>query len=80
MLRKYHRLISTVSEIEQKLEIDKVQNRLRNLELYLLHLREERQNQATLVAGIVQQRYLYRSLLLKNILSYLKLLEMKVVL
>ena len=66
LLREYHRLISTVSELEQKLETDKVQNRLRTLESELLQLREERQNQATLVAGIVQQRDLYRALLLKN--------------
>ena len=57
LLREYHRLISTVSELEHKLETDKIQNRLRTWESESLQLGQERQDQTTLVASIVQQRY-----------------------
>jgi nucleoprotein TPR len=66
LLKEHHRASARVNELEQKLESDSVQLKLREALSSLKDLEEERENQATLVASIVQQRDLYRALLAKN--------------
>jgi nucleoprotein TPR len=66
LLKEHHRSSARVNELEQKLESDSVQLKLREALSSLKDLEEERENQATLVASIVQQRDLYRALLAKN--------------
>ncbi len=67
MLREHHRMSTTISELEEKLDNDAVQQKLQELE----QIKEERANQAMLVKNIVQQRDLYRALLVKNDASLL---------
>ena len=62
LLREHHRMSMSISDLQEKLDNDNVQQQLEELEA----IKEERENQARLVANIVQQRDLYRALLNKN--------------
>ena len=62
LLREHHRMSMSVSDLQERLDHDNVQEKLEELEA----MKEERENQARLVANIVQQRDLYRALLNKN--------------
>jgi len=62
LLNEHRRLTDTVSDLEGKLETDPLRLRLETAEAEVVSLREERSRQETLVAGIVQQRDLYRAL------------------
>jgi len=66
LLREHRRLSQNVTKLEDKLRHDPTQIKLAESEAELSSLREERERQATLVAGIVQQRDLYRALLAKH--------------
>ena len=66
LLREHHHLEEKVSELQAKLNESSVQNSLVVAEQELEEMREERLRQSTLVAGIVQQRDLYRALLAKH--------------
>lgn len=62
LLKEHHRMSTTISELQEKLDSDNIQQKLEELEA----IKEERENQARLVTNIVQQRDLYRALLNKN--------------
>lgn len=66
LLREHRRLNNKVAELEKELNTDETQAKLAECQADLAVLREERENQATLVAGIVQQRDLYRALVAKH--------------
>jgi nucleoprotein TPR len=67
MLKEHHRMSTAISELEEKLDSDTVQQKLEEFE----QMKEERANQAMLVKNIIQQRDLYRALLVKNDASLL---------
>lgn len=67
MLKEHHRMSTTIAELEQTIDSDVVQQKLQELE----SMKEERENQATLVKNIIHQRDLYRALLVKNDVSLL---------
>jgi len=62
LLTEHHRMASTIAELEEKIDADVVQQKLGELD----KIKAEMQNQATFVSDIVQQRDLYRALLIKN--------------
>ena len=66
LLREHRRLNNKVAELEKELNTDETQAKLAECQTELAVLREERDKQATLVAGIVQQRDLYRALVAKH--------------
>ncbi len=66
LLREHRRLNNKVAELEKELKTDETQAKLADCQAQLAVLREEREKQATLVAGIVQQRDLYRALVAKH--------------
>ena len=66
LLREHHRLSETASELRAKLDQSSLQNTLTAVQEELDEMKEERSRQTTLVAGIVQQRDLYRALLAKH--------------
>mgnify|MGYP000240228766 CR=1 FL=1 len=66
LLGEHRRLMGTVKELEEKLKSDEYRQNLEAAEKELSSLRDDRQKQDSLVAGIVQQRDLYRALLSQN--------------
>ncbi|MGH3055679.1 MAG: hypothetical protein ACRDL7_11950, partial [Gaiellaceae bacterium] len=72
MFRELHRLTKKVTGLERHLDQDKLRNSLNIAEEELSQQREERDRQVSLVAGIVQQRDLYRALLAKADSNYLR--------
>jgi nucleoprotein TPR len=66
LLREHHRLVKNVSDLESQLSNDTSQMKILQAESELNQLREEREHQEVLISGIVQQRDLYRALLLKT--------------
>lgn len=62
LLKEHHRMSTNISELQETLDNDNVQQKLEELEA----MKEERENQSRLVANIIQQRDLYRALLNKN--------------
>ncbi len=66
LLKEHHRFATRVKKLEEELNSNSTQAQLRDALSSLKELEEERENQATLVANIVQQRDLYRALLAKN--------------
>lgn len=66
LIREHRRLSDTITDLEQKIKKEPLQISLTEKEEELFSLREERERQANLVAGIVQQRDLYRALLAKH--------------
>jgi len=66
LLGEHRRLTSTVKELEDKLRSDALTIKLEDAEKELASLREDRQQQESLVSSIVQQRDLYRALLSKH--------------
>ena len=66
LLRDHHTMADTIRELETKIAEDPGQIELRQLREEVVVLREEREKQAGLVAGIVHQRDLYRSLVAEN--------------
>ena len=66
LLNQHHSMSVKLNELEEKLASDTTQMELSDANASLEKLEEERENQATLVKGIVQQRDLYRALLAKN--------------
>ena len=66
LLREHRRLNHKVAELEKELKTDETQAKLADCQAQLAVLREEREKQVTLVAGIVQQRDLYRALVAKH--------------
>ena len=67
LLKEHHRMSTTISELQEQLDTDTVQQKLQEFEA----MKEERTNQAALVSNIIQQRDLYRALLVKNDASLL---------
>jgi len=66
LLREHRRLNTKVAELEKELNTNETQAKLVDCQNELAVLREEREKQVTLVAGIVQQRDLYRALVAKH--------------
>ena len=66
LLREHRRLNHKVAELEKELKTDETQAKLADCQAQLAVLREEREKQVTLVAGIAQQRDLYRALVAKH--------------
>lgn len=66
LLGEHRRLTNTVKELEEKLQSDTLRSKLEATEKELATLREDRRQQESLVAGIVQQRDLYRALLARQ--------------
>jgi nucleoprotein TPR len=66
LLGEIRRLTAREKELEESLESDTLRSKLETRERELTTLREDRRQQETLVAGIVQQRDLYRALLAKH--------------
>ena len=62
LMKEHHRMSTSISEFQEKLDNDNVQQQLEELE----SMKKESENQSRLVANIVQQRDLYRALLNKN--------------
>lgn len=62
LIQEKHRMSIAIDELNQKLEHDSIQKKLRDFDA----MKEEMQNQETLVANIIQQRDLYRALLSKH--------------
>lgn len=63
LLGEHRRLTSMIKELEDKLKSDTLRLKLDDAEKELSRLREDREQQESLVVGIVQQRDLYRALL-----------------
>ncbi len=66
LLKEHHRYAAKVKELEQKLESDSTQTQLSEALAAVKTMEEEREQQASLVSNIVQQRDLYRALVAKN--------------
>ena len=66
LLGEHRRLTNTIKELEEKLQSDTLRNKLDAAEKELSQMQEQRRQQESLVAGIVQQRDLYRALLAKH--------------
>ena len=66
LLRNHHFMSDKISELEDKITNDPDRVELTSLRTEVGTLREEREKQTTLVAGIVHQRDLYRALVAKN--------------
>lgn len=66
LLRDHHVLTTKIAELEVKIKNDPDAIELNSLRSEVSALREERETQAKLVAGIVHQRDLYRALVAKN--------------
>jgi nucleoprotein TPR len=66
LLRDHYSMTANIAELEDKIRNDPDAIELKSLRLEVGSLREEREKQATLVAGIVHQRDLYRALVAKN--------------
>lgn len=66
LVRDYHSMSSKISELEEKIKNNPDEIELNSLRNEVGSLREEREKQAKLVAGIVHQRDLYRALVAKN--------------
>ncbi len=62
LMAEHNSMSITIAELQEKMDNDVVQQKLQELE----SMKEEMQNQATLVSNIIQQRDLYRALLVKN--------------
>lgn len=62
LIQEHHRMSIEIDELNNKLDNDSVQRKLREFEA----MKEEMENQATLVSNIIQQRDLYRALLSKH--------------
>ena len=66
LLRDHHSMTDKIAELEDKMKNNDDANELSNLRTEVGSLREEREKQTNLVAGIVHQRDLYRALVAKN--------------
>ena len=66
LLKEHHRFAARVKELEEKLESDSTQAELQEALSTLKTMEDEREQQASLVSNIVQQRDLYRALVAKN--------------
>ncbi len=66
LLRDHHSMTDKIAELEDKIRNDPDAIELTSLRSEVSSLRDERERQATLVAGIVHQRDLYRALVAKN--------------
>mmetsp|Transcript_33464 Transcript_33464/g.80035 ORF Transcript_33464/g.80035 Transcript_33464/m.80035 type:complete len:390 (+) Transcript_33464:381-1550(+) len=66
LLREHHAMSSKVSELEGRVEEDPATIEAARLREEVAGLREEREKQSKLVAGIVHQRDLYRALVARN--------------
>jgi len=66
LINEHRRLNEQVTELQKKLDQSSLQESLDAAEEELNEMHEERTRQTTLVAGIVQQRDLYRALLAKT--------------
>ena len=66
LLRDHHAMSTKIVELEDKIKNDPDVIELNSLRSEVGSLREERETQAKLVAGIVHQRDLYRALVSKN--------------
>jgi hypothetical protein len=66
LLKEHRRLTATVQELKEKLNSDSLRRKVEEYERELATLAEHRNQQRSLVEGIVQQRDLYRALLNKQ--------------
>ena len=66
LLKEHHAMSSKISELEKRIEEDPATIEAARLKAEVVSLREEREKQSKLVAGIVHQRDLYRALVAKN--------------
>jgi nucleoprotein TPR len=66
LLRDHHSMTEKISELEGHINNNPEKIELNELKVEVVSLREEREKQSKLVAGIVHQRDLYRALVAKN--------------
>ena len=66
LIQENRRLLDSLEEMQKQIDTDTLQQKYQTAEEELSQLREERERQAVLVSGIVQQRDLYRALLTKT--------------
>ncbi len=66
LIQENRRLLDSLQEMQKQIDTDTLQQKYQTAEEELSQLREERERQAVLVSGIVQQRDLYRALLTKT--------------